>query len=83
MNDINDFEAQYAEARMWCELLRAAGYDTEYQPNIDMPTPFDKEWQVWTRGEDSKRIATISIDGCGASWAGDNALYRKVIGIQN
>lgn len=69
-------EAQYEQCRAWRDLLGAAGYEVCFMYTGE-PEPFDREWQVWQGG---KRIATIDIDGCGASWHGPDELWLAVIG---
>lgn len=70
-------EAQRAEARQWAAWLREAGYVISFQYTGETE-PFDREWQVWTPG--GRRVATIDIDGTGASWHGPSDLWLKVIG---
>lgn len=79
MNSMPTIEAQYEEARNWCALFHAAGYETliQYTPENGV---FDREWQVWTAGGEGKQIATIDIDGCGASWHGPDDLWLRIIG---
>lgn len=72
-------EQQYEQCRRWAEWLREAGYDVAFQYTCE-PAPFDREWQVWTAGGDGQQIASIDIDGCGASWHGPDDLWLKVIG---
>lgn len=72
-------EEQREQARQWAQLFRGAGYEISFQYTGD-EEPFDREWQVWTAGGAGKRIATIDIDGCGASWHGPDDLWLKVIG---
>lgn len=73
-------EEQRNEARNWADLFRAAGYEISFQYAGGNNGPFDREWQVWTAGGEGKQIATIDIDGCGASWHGDDDLWLKIIG---
>lgn len=70
-------EQQYEQCRTWADYLRAAGYEVTFQYTGE-PAPFDREWQVWTTAGD--QIASIDIDGCGASWHGPDDLWLKVIG---
>jgi hypothetical protein len=71
-------EAQYAEAARWASLLWKANYPTELHGTGDA-APFDKEWRVFD-GWHGKQIASIDIDGCGASWHGPDELWTRVIG---
>jgi len=74
-------EDQRAQARRWARLLKDAGYEICYWWTSDSPDdPFGAEWQVWTAGGDGQRIASIDIDGCGASWHGPDELWLTVIG---
>jgi hypothetical protein len=77
--EMPSIEAQRTEARQWASWLREAGYEISFQ-YTGQPEPFDREWQVWTAGCDSHRIATIDIDGAGASWHGPDELWLEVIG---
>ena len=79
MNAMPSIEEQRTEARRWADLFRAAGYEVQFM-YTEGTAPFDREWQVWTAGGDGKRIATIDIDGCGASWAGPDELWMQVVG---
>lgn len=71
-------EEQYTECRRWAEWLRGAGYEVAFHYTGE-PEPFDREWQVWS-ADGQQRIASIDIDGCGASWHGPDDLWLKVIG---
>jgi hypothetical protein len=73
---------QLDQCRRWAQLLRDAGYEVAftYTGERDLPAGYDKQWQVWTPGGDGRRIATIDIDGTGASWHGSDDLWLKVIG---
>lgn len=77
-----DVERQLDQCRRWAQLLRNAGYEVyfTYTGERGLPKGYDKQWQVWTAGEDSQRIATIDIDGAGASWHGPADLWSTVIG---
>jgi hypothetical protein len=79
MNNLPSIEDQRNEARQWADLLRAAGYEIAFQYTGEAG-PFDREWQVWAPGGNGKHIATIDIDGCGASWHGPDDLWLKVVG---
>lgn len=72
-------EDQRSEARQWAQWFREAGYEI-YFTHTGQPEPFDRQWQVWTPGGDGQRLATIDIDGCGASWHGDDDLWLTVVG---
>lgn len=72
-------EEQRTEARQWADWMREAGYEISFQ-YTGQAEPFDREWQVWTPGDNTQCIATIDIDGCGASWSGPDDLWLKVIG---
>lgn len=74
-----EIERQRAEARQWAQWLRDAGYEV-YFTYTGEAEPFDREWQIWTPGGHGKRVATIDIDGCGASWHGPDELWLTVIG---
>jgi ribulose bisphosphate carboxylase small subunit len=74
---VNKTESQFAEARTWVQYLRDAGYEVSFQYTGEAG-PFDREWQVWTTGKDAQRIATIDIDGCGASWHGTDELFKVI-----
>lgn len=78
---VPSIEEQYEQARQWRDLLRNAGYKV-YFNYTDQPEPFDREWQVYAtdRHGDEQRIATIDIDGCGASWHGPDAVWTEAIG---
>jgi len=72
-------EAQYDQCRAWADLFRAAGYSVQFI-YTDTPAPFDREWQVWAPDGGYAPIGSIDIDGCGASWHGDDALWLAVVG---
>lgn len=74
-----DIERQYGDAARWASLLIQAGYFAELH-GTGQPAPFDREWRVFGPGWSGPRVATIDIDGCGASWHGDNELWLTVIG---
>ena len=68
-------EAQYTQAREWAQMFRDAGYEVNFQYTGERG-PFDREWQVYG----TARVGTIDIDGCGASWHGDDAIWMQVVG---
>ncbi len=70
---------QYDQCRQWAQWLIEAGYEISFQYTSE-PAPFDREWQVWTAGNDTQQIATIDIDGTGASWHGPDDLWLTIIG---
>jgi hypothetical protein len=72
-------EDQRNEARQWAQWFRDAGYEISFQ-HTGGAEPFDREWQVWTAGGSGQRVATIDIDGCGASWHGPDGLWIEVVG---
>ena len=72
-------ESQYAQAAYWAGLLWKAGYPTELH-GIGGDAPFHQEWRVFGPGWNGPQVATIDIDGCGASWHGPDALWLEVIG---
>jgi len=73
--------AQYREAAQWAGLLWAAGYPTELHGTGEAE-PFHQEWRVFGPGWNGPQVATIDIDGCGASWHGPDDLWLRVIGVQ-
>lgn len=87
-NELPTIDDQLAEARKWAVWLREAGYEVGlwYTASHGDGTPrgFDREWQVWTPERDwwLGPIATIDIDGCGASWHGPDDLWLKVVGTK-
>lgn len=81
MVNMPTIEEQRSEARQWRDWLKEAGYEVIFMYTGD-PEPFDREWQVYAPGTDGKRIATIDIDGCGASWHGPDDLWLEVIGTR-
>ncbi|HZO70028.1 MAG TPA: hypothetical protein VFB74_33960 [Kribbellaceae bacterium] len=74
-----DIERQYEQCARWASLLWAADYPTELRSSGEA-APFDKEWVVFGPGWNGPRVASIIIDGCGASWHGSDELWLKVIG---
>lgn len=72
-------EAQYEEAARWASLLWDAGYPAELHSTGE-PEPFHQEWRVFGPGWNGPRVASIDIDGCGASWHGPDDLWLTVIG---
>lgn len=78
MTDQRSIEDQHSQCRRWAGWLREAGYAVHFMYTGN-PAPFDREWQVWTDTGYSP-LATIDIDGCGARWNGDDALWLRVIG---
>lgn len=71
-------EEQYQQAARWASLLSQAGYVTEFH-GTGQPAPFNREWRIFASWN-GPQIASIDIDGCGASWHGEDALWLKVIG---
>lgn len=78
MNTFPTTEEQYAEAARWASLLWQAGYPAELHGTGEA-APFNREWRVFASWN-GPQIATIDIDGCGASWHGPDALWLRVIG---
>jgi hypothetical protein len=72
-----EIERERAQARQWADYLRDAGYEVVFM-YTGQPEPFDCEWQVWTPGGRGKRVASIDIDGCGASWHGPDELFQVI-----
>lgn len=72
-------EDQYAQAARWASLLIKADYPCELHGTGE-EEPFDKEWIVFGPGWNGPRVASIDIDGCGASWHGPDDLWSTVIG---
>jgi hypothetical protein len=70
---------QHEQAARWAALLWKAGYPTELH-GTGQPAPFDREWRVFGPGWNGPEVATIDIDGCGASWNGPEGLWLAVIG---
>lgn len=75
---------QYQEAARWAAWLIVAGYPCELRGTGE-PRPFHFEWIVFERVGDAaqgwhdERVASIDIDGCGASWHGPDELWLRVI----
>lgn len=67
-------ETMTQQAARWADLLDAADYITELHG-----TGFDQTWRVFATWN-GPQIAEISIDGCGASWAGTDELWLAIIG---
>lgn len=80
-SELPSIEEQYDEAAKWAGLLWQADYPTELH-RTGQPAPFDREWIVFGPGWNGPRVATIDIDGCGASWHGPDDLWLKVIGSE-
>lgn len=72
-------EEQHTEAALWASLLWTAGYPAELHSTGEA-APFNREWRVFN-GWNGPQIATIDIDGCGASWHGPDELWMQVIGV--
>ena len=72
-------DEQYRQAANWASLLWAADYPTELHSSEE-PEPFHQEWRVFGPGWNGPQVATIDIDGCGASWHGPDELWLSVIG---
>lgn len=72
-------EQQWQQAARWRGLLERAGYVAEWH-STDEEAPFDHEWQIFGPGWHGPRVATIDIDGCGASWHGPDDLWLQIIG---
>jgi hypothetical protein len=72
-------EAQYAEAARWASLLIQADYFCELHSTGE-EVPFHQEWLVFGPGWNGPRVASIDIDGCGASWHGPDELWSSIIG---
>ena len=74
-------EEQRAEARQWAKWFKEAGYEICFMyTGGEEDEPFNREWQIWTPGGLGERVATIDIDGCGASWHGPDDLWLTVVG---
>lgn len=80
MNALLTVDEQLAQCRRWRDLLVAAGYEVWflYTGERDQPAGFDQRWDVYTQS--GELIASIDIDGCGASWHGPDELWTTVIG---
>lgn len=76
---LDSIEAQRDECRTWVDWFRQAGYESQIEYTGDNG-PFDREWQIWTAGGEGQRVGTVYYAGTGAQWAGDDALWLKVIG---
>jgi hypothetical protein len=72
-------ETQYAQAARWRGLLERAGYVAELHGTGEAE-PFHREWRIFGPGGNGPQVATIDIDGCGASWHGPGALWLETIG---
>ena len=72
-------EDQYEQAARWAALLWKADYPTELHGTGE-DAPFHQEWRVFGPGWNGSQIASIDIDGCGASWHGPDDLWTQVIG---
>ena len=74
-------EDQWAQACRWRGLLEGAGYVAElHGQGGDEGDPFNWEWVIFGPGWNGPRVATIDINGCGASWHGPDELWLTVIG---
>lgn len=71
-------ETQREQAQGWARMFREAGYEVHFQYTGEQGV-FDREWQVY---QGRRRVGTIDIDGCGASWHGDDTTWLQVIGRQ-
>lgn len=78
---MSTIEEQYAEAAQWASWFWQADYPAEFH-STGQAWPFDKEWRIFGPGWNGPQVATIDIDGCGASWHGPDELWLKVIGPQ-
>lgn len=72
--DLPSTKVQLAQAERWADLLDAAGYITELHG-----TGFNTTWRVFATWN-GPQVAEISIDGCGASWAGTDEMWLSIIG---
>jgi hypothetical protein len=72
-------ETQWNQACRWRGLLEGAGYFAELHGTSE-DEPFNREWQIFGPGWNGPRVATIDIDGCGASWHGPDELWTSIIG---
>lgn len=72
-------DEQHAQAARWASKLWQANYPTELHSTGE-PAPFDREWKVFGPGWNGPQVATIDVDGCGASWHGPDELWMRVIG---
>jgi hypothetical protein len=68
----------YQQMARWAAWLCQANYPTEIHATGEGDFPY--EWRVSGPGWDGPQVATISSDGCGASWHGPDDLWLKVIG---
>jgi hypothetical protein len=76
-------DEQWAQACRWRGLLERAGYFAELavqRPEMDDEDPFRWEWVIFGPGWNGPRVATIDIDGCGASWHGPDDLWLRIVG---
>lgn len=71
-------DEQYAEAARWASWLGLDGLILELR-GTGQPEPFHQEWRVFETWN-GPQVATIDIDGCGASWHGPDAMWTKHIG---
>lgn len=74
MYELPTTDTQLAQAARWASLLCTAGYVAELHG-----TGFDTTWRIF-RTWNGPQVAEISIDGCGASWAGTDELWLSIIG---
>lgn len=77
-DQVPSIDDQYKEAARWASLLIKADYPAELH-GTGQAAPFHREWQIFD-GPTGPRIATIDVDGCGASWHGPDDLWYRVIG---
>lgn len=76
--DLLATDEAYKQMAHWASLLWQANYPTELHGTGNEDFPF--EWRVFGFGWNKGQVATIDIDGCGASWHGPDDLWREVIG---
>lgn len=75
-----EYAEQHAEAARWASLLIQTGEYFAELHGTGQDEPFNKEWRVFGPGWNGPQVATIDIDGCGASWHGTDELWLSVIG---
>ena len=69
--------SQYRQANDWAEQFPKHGYKIEFRGLPDEPAPFHYEWVIFAA--DGSRIASIDIDGAGASWHGPTSVWDQVL----